>query len=226
MWQGGEVKRVILMLAAVLCGALLPACSSGVPASPAASGGASCTYTATGDAAKKVDLPPASGVPDTGTATYTMKLNDKPLTLTLDQQHAPCTVNSFTSLAKQGFFDGTSCHRLVDDSGLYVLQCGDPTGTGSGGPGYQFADELTGSETYTAGTLAMANAGPGTNGSQFFIVYADSQLSPNYTVFGHTDAAGTKVVADIAKGGQDNSFGSSGGGKPLSPAVITSVTAG
>lgn len=223
MWQGGAVRKPILLLSLALLGVLLPACSSATPATPAATGGgASCTYQATGNAAKKVELPPTSGVPNTGTATYTMQLNDAKLTVTLDQAKTPCTVNSFVSLARQGFFDGTACHRLVDSSGLYVLQCGDPTGTGSGGPGYQFADELSGSETYTAGTLAMANAGAGTNGSQFFIVYADSQLSPNYTVFGHVDAAGIKAVAELAKGGQDGSWGD-GSGKPRKPAVIKSV---
>jgi peptidyl-prolyl cis-trans isomerase B (cyclophilin B) len=228
LWQGGAVNKWIPLLMLALPAALLPACSSSVPAAPvtSAAAGASCTYTAAGEAAKKVALPPGTGVPNTGTTTRTMQLNDQKVVLTLDQQNTPCTVNSFVSLASQGFYDNTSCHRLVDGSGLYVLQCGDPSGTGSGGPGYQFADELSGKETYPAGTLAMANAGAGTNGSQFFIVYADSQLSPNYTVFGHTDAAGIKVVADIAKGGQDNSFGASGGGKPNLPAVITTITGG
>jgi peptidyl-prolyl cis-trans isomerase B (cyclophilin B) len=219
------VHKPLLLMSIALLGALLPACSSGTPATPAAAGGASCSYQATGGAAKKVTLPPTSGVPNTGTANYTMQLNDAKLALTLDQAKTPCTVNSFVSLARQGFFDGTACHRLVDSGGLYVLQCGDPTGTGSGGPGYQFPDELSGSETYTAGTLAMANAGPGTNGSQFFIVYADSQLSPNYTVFGHTDAAGVKAVTALAKGGQDGSWGD-GSGKPRTPVVIKSVVQG
>src|SRR5690606_14024148 len=98
------------------------------------------------------------------------------------------------------YFDSTSCHRLTT-SGIFVLQCGDPTATGTGGPGYSFADELTGSETYPAGTLAMANAGPDTNGSQFFIVYADTSLAPDYTVFGHLDGASTAIVADVAAEG-------------------------
>lgn len=225
LWQGWGVKRPTLLLVLVLLAAGLSACTASTPAAPASEGGTTCSYEATGDAAKKVDLPPTTGVPNTGTVTYTLQLNAAKLPVTLDQEHAPCTVNSFISLAKQGFFDNTSCHRLVDGSGLYVLQCGDPTGTGSGGPGYQFADELTGTETYTAGTLAMANAGPGTNGSQFFIVYADSQLTANYTVFGHVDAQGIESVAGIAEGGQDGSY-PDGSGKPLTPAVITAVTAG
>lgn len=215
--------KKLLILPILLLTAGLSACATTDAPEPGTA--ADCTYQATGDAAKPVELPPASGVAKSGTATATLQLNDQPVALTLDREQAPCTVNSFESLARQGFFDGTSCHRLVDGSGLYVLQCGDPTGTGAGGPGYQFDDELTGAETYPAGTLAMANAGPGTNGSQFFIVYADSQLAPNYTVFGRTDAAGIEVVAEVASGGQDDS-NPDGTGQPLLPAVITGVTTG
>ena len=98
------------------------------------------------------------------------------------------------SLATQGYFDGTICHRLttLEESGIAVIQCGDPSGTGSGGPGYTFADETTGDEKYTAGVIAMANRGPDTNGSQFFIVYDDSPLPPDYTVFGSIDDASLK----------------------------------
>ena len=226
-----------MLLVTSLAAALLSACSGpgsipAVPSSaattastPASSGdGAACTYEATADAAKKVDLPPPSGVANSGTATVTLKLNDKALTLTLDQERTPCTTNSFVSLVSQKYFDGTSCHRLAD-SGIFVLQCGDPTGTGTGGPGYQYADELTGEETYPAGTLAMANAGAGTNGSQFFIVFADTQLAPNYTVFGTIDEAGLSIVKTIAAGGQDGTWGD-GTGKPKLPAVITSATVG
>jgi peptidyl-prolyl cis-trans isomerase B (cyclophilin B) len=221
-------KPILLPIVPILASlALLAACSSTTPAAPPgtpAASGATCVYEATSGAAKQVKLPATTGVANTGTLAYTLQLNDTKIALTLDQERTPCTVNSFVSLARQGFFDGSSCHRLVDGPGLYVLQCGDPTGTGSGGPGYQFADELSGSETYPAGTLAMANAGPGTNGSQFFIVYDDSQLAANYTVFGHTDAAGVEALAKLAAAGQDNSFGASGGGKPNAPAVITAVT--
>ena len=224
------MKTSILVLPLLLCGLLsacstpaavpaTPAAQASSPSAPAAGSGAACTYTA-----KKVDLPPASGVANSGTAAVTLKLNDKLLGLTLDQERTPCITNSFVSLARQGYFDGTSCHRLAD-SGIFVLQCGDPTATGTGGPGYQFADELTGEETYPAGTLAMANAGPGTNGSQFFIVFADTTLAPNYTVFGRIDAAGLKTALAIAAGGQDGAWGD-GTGKPKLPAVITSATVG
>lgn len=223
---GCAVKKTILLLPMVLLAAALSSCSGTATPAASAASGISCTYTAAGDAAEPVELPPATGVADAGTGTYTLQLNDKELVLNLDRGQAPCTVNSFISLARQGYFDGTSCHRLTDSGQLYVLQCGDPTGTGSGGPGYEFTDELSGNETYPAGTLAMANAGAGTNGSQFFIVYRDSMLSPDYTVFGHTDGAGNEVVEKIASGGQDESFGQSGGGKPLLPAVIRGVVAG
>jgi peptidyl-prolyl cis-trans isomerase B (cyclophilin B) len=100
-----------------------------------------------------------------------------------------------------------------------VLQCGDPTGTGSGGPGYQFHDELSGSEKYTRGVLAMANAGANTNGSQFFIVYKDSQLPPNYTVFG-TVSKGLAVVDKVAAKGSNPA----GDGKPKLPISLRTVT--
>jgi len=123
------------------------------------------------------------------------------VTMTLDRAGAPCAVNSLVSLASQQYFDNTSCHRLVPD---FVLQCGDPTGTGRGGPGYTFKDELSGSETYPYATVAMANAGPNTNGSQFFIVIGHTvQLPPKYDVLGAADAASMTVVESIAAQGVD-----------------------
>jgi peptidyl-prolyl cis-trans isomerase B (cyclophilin B) len=118
---------------------------------------------------------------------------------------APCTTYSFRFLAQRGYFDGTHCHRLTTQ-GIYVLQCGDPTGTGSGGPGYQFNDENLSGATYPAGTVAMANAGPNTNGSQFFIVWKDTQLSPAYTPFGRV-VGGLGVLQRIAAAGDDSQNG-------------------
>ncbi len=166
---------------------------SQVPGQPsgssAGSGGAEqCVYESNGQAARPVQPPKTTGVAETGTVVFVITTNEGPITITMDRSKAPCTINSFESLARQKYFDDTRCHRLVD-SGIFVLQCGDPTGTGSGGPGYSFADELSGSETYPAGTVAMANSGPNTNGSQFFLVYADSPLPPSYTVFGQLDQA-------------------------------------
>lgn len=164
-------------------------------AAPDAAAAGTCTYTETGDAAKDAELPPSE---PTSVDSLTIATNRGDIKATLTPDAAPCTVSSFASLAKQGYFDGTKCHRLVPG---FVLQCGDPSATGTGGPGYAFADELTGSETYPAGTLAMANSGPDTNGSQFFIVLADADLPPDYTVFGSVDAAGLKVAQEIEADG-------------------------
>ena len=225
-----RVRRILLALSAA--GALaLAGCAStpdapqetqGTPAAaPQSTASGECVYSAGGRAASRpVDAPPAEPTA-TGEVPATIATSAGDLTVTLDADSAPCTVNSFLSLADQGYFDGTTCHRLTT-AGIFVLQCGDPTASGRGGPGYSFPDELSGSETYDAGTLAMANAGPDTNGSQFFIVYADTSLPPAYTVFGQLDEASTAVVAGIAAEGT-----ASGGpdGQPKSPVTIESVSA-
>ncbi|WP_232547749.1 peptidylprolyl isomerase [Propioniciclava soli] len=205
------------------------ATTSGDTAAPA--GTVTCTYLPSGSPARAVDLPDGQAVPASGTSTVTLSLGGQPLTLTLDRAAAPCAVASFESLAAQGYYEGTSCHRLVTQ-GIFVLQCGDPSGTGRGGPGYTFADELdaiprdaAGYGEYTAGTLAMANAGANTNGSQFFIVYEDSTLPPAYTIFGHLDQASVDVVANIAEQGHDAARGA-GDGVPNAPTEITSVVSG
>ncbi|MBN9613734.1 MAG: peptidylprolyl isomerase [Actinobacteria bacterium] len=184
---------------------------------------AACDYAPSGNASKKVELP--SGPKPSGTVTVTLKTSVGELTAQLDADRAPCTVESFVSLAEQGFFNSTSCHRLTTD-GIYVLQCGDPTGLGSGGPGYSFADELskTASSDYIPGTLATANAGPDTNGSQFFLVYGDSTgLPPAYTVFGFLEPASLDLVKSVAAAGTI-----SGGpdGAPKKKVTIDSVSVG
>lgn len=181
----------------------------------AASG--TCQYREKSEAGTKAKLPPSE--PETAaSATITTNLGDIGITFTPDT--APCTVNSFVSLAKQGYFDGTKCHRLVTG---FVLQCGDPTATGTGGPGYEFDDELSGSEQYPAGTLAMANAGPGsnTNGSQFFIVLDENteNLGPNYTVFGKVDDAGLALAKKVEAAGNGPD-----GVAPAQEVTLTSVT--
>lgn len=118
---------------------------------------------------------------------------------------APCTTFSFRFLASAGYYNQTHCHRLTVQ-GIYVLQCGDPTGTGSGGPGYQFNDENLAGATYPAGTVAMANAGPNTNGSQFFFTWKDTTLAPAYTPFG-TVIDGMNVLRRIAAAGDDSQNG-------------------
>lgn len=175
MFSTSYVQRFSLVaaLATVLA---LSGCADPKPvnATPDA-GGASvdCSYTS-GRPASKSNNPPASNAISTGSAKATMTIGQGVIEMELDRAAAPCTISSFASLAGQGYFDGTLCHRLTASASLSVLQCGDPSGTGTGGPGYEFPDELSGSETYKAGTVAMANAGPDTNGSQFFLVYADS----------------------------------------------------
>lgn len=148
-----------------------------------------------------------------------MALPGGPVTIALDRADTPCTVGSFVHLAQSAYFDGTKCHRLTTGS-LAVLQCGDPLGTGAGGPGYRFADETKPTMTYPAGTVAMANAGPDTNGSQFFLVYADSELPPSYTVFGSI-TGGLDVLKKIAAAGVQ---GGGGDGPPAAPATIGKVT--
>ena len=181
--------------------------------------GATCEYAEAGEPAKEVD-PPATQAAYDGDVPVTIETSAGAIQATLDAASAPCTVNSFTSLASQGYFDGTTCHRLTTD-GIFVLQCGDPTASGSGGPGYSFPDELEGDETYGPGTLAMANAGPDTNGSQFFIVYGDSPLDPAYTVFGEVSEEGIGVVEQIAAAGTDTGATD---GAPKTPVEISSVT--
>lgn len=183
-----------------------------------------CTYAADGQAPAKDVEPPPEEAAAAGTIAATMTTSVGDLALALDAGAAPCTVNSFISLAAQGYFDDTSCHRLTT-TGIHVLQCGDPTGTGRGGPGYTFADELTGDETYPAGTLAMANSGADTNGSQFFVVYGETPLPPDYTVLGTVDDAGLQVVEKVAEAGTDDAFGQNGG-HPNTPVDIETVTVG
>jgi peptidyl-prolyl cis-trans isomerase B (cyclophilin B) len=188
----------------------------------------SCDYPADGEAAKPVDPPPGADVGARGTVPVTLRTSAGAIPLTLDRALAPCTVHSFTSLARQGYFDATTCHRLTTDPGLQVLQCGDPTGTGSGGPGYTIPDEVFPELGYGRGLLAMAKtSAPNSGGSQFFMVYGDAELPPDYTVFGSIAPDGLQVVDGIARTGHDDSLASSaGGGTPVQPVTIEGVTVG
>jgi peptidyl-prolyl cis-trans isomerase B (cyclophilin B) len=175
-----------------------------------------CAYTKTPEepAARPVRLPKdPRHTPDRGKVDVLLKTNQGPIPLALDRAQAPCTVQSFLHLAEHRFYDVTTCHRLTTYPTLKVLQCGDPSGTGEGGPGYRYKDELpttlppapndpTGERRiYPRGTLAMANAGPDTNGSQFFLVTSDSVLRPNYTVFGTIGEDGLKTLDKVAAAG-------------------------
>jgi peptidyl-prolyl cis-trans isomerase B (cyclophilin B) len=187
-----------------------------MPAPAAGPTSGPCGYTPTPDdpAVRPVSLPPdPKSTPDHGKVVVTLRTNQGAIPLLLDRAEAPCTVQSFLHLVRSRFYDDTNCHRLTTYPTLSVLQCGDPSGTGEGGPGYQFRDELptdlpnwpddpSGTrKVYARGTVAMANAGPDTNGSQFFLVYADSRLRPNYTIFGTILPPGLRTLDRIAAGG-------------------------
>jgi peptidyl-prolyl cis-trans isomerase B (cyclophilin B) len=200
---------------------LTPSPSTSAAVIPTDGSNATCAYPAGGAASKKVTAPPTSAPTRPVIATAKLVLNGKTVTVALATAKAPCTVNSFRHLAAAGYFAKTPCHRLTTGS-LAVLQCGDPTGTGSGGPGYSFADENLAGATYPAGTVAMANSGPNTNGSQFFLVYANSTLGPQYTPFG-TVVGGMAVLQAISKAGVK---GGGTDGAPAKPVTIDSVTVG
>ena len=181
-----------------------------------------CTYATNGTPARKVGIPPAKPAFKAAKYQATIKTNRGTIVLDLLNHKATCTVNSFIYLAAKKYFNSTPCHRLTT-AGIYVLQCGDPTGTGSGGPGYKCADENLTGDKYSQGTVAMANSGPGTNGSQFFLVYRNSLTLPaSYTPFGEI-VSGLGIIQNVAKAGTDNSNGN-GDGHPKEKVTIESVT--
>jgi cyclophilin family peptidyl-prolyl cis-trans isomerase len=206
------------------------ATSSAAAATTNADGTIACTYTPDDSGNPNltdVGTPPnPEATPTQGTDTLLMSTDQGDLTLTLNRTAAPCAAASFTYLAGQKFFDGSPCHREVNQPTFGVLQCGDPTGTGSGGPTYTFAEEVTPDTTYPRGTIAMANSGGGgTTGSQFFLFFTDTQLSPDYTAVGTVDEAGLAVLDQIAAAGNDGSFEPSpGGGAPNTPVTIETMT--
>jgi peptidyl-prolyl cis-trans isomerase B (cyclophilin B) len=146
--------------------------------------------------AKRYSTPPTMQIDTNSTYRAIIKTNKGDIHLQLNAAEAPITVNNFIALARDGYYDGVTFHRVVPH---FVIQGGDPSGTGSGGPGYRFQDEPV-KRPYKAGTVAMANAGPNTNGSQFFICLEDQpNLPPSYTIFGDT-VAGMDVVHNIRVG--------------------------
>jgi peptidyl-prolyl cis-trans isomerase B (cyclophilin B) len=163
--------------------------------------GLKCAPTkASGHAPK--DVAPAQKLPKKLPRTFTFETNCGNIVITTVGAKAPITITQLSTLAKGGYFDNSLCHRLTTQ-GLYVLQCGDPTGTGTGGPNFTYGDENLPTATvnnYPAGTVAMANSGAGTNGSQFFLVFADTTLGANYTIWG-TITQGLDIVKAIAKAG-------------------------
>ncbi|MFF2748280.1 peptidylprolyl isomerase [Kitasatospora sp. NPDC058048] len=173
---------------------------------------------------KQWQAEPPMTIDPSGSYAMTLDSNCGKVTIALEAAKAPHTVNSFAFLAGEQYFDHTKCHRLTTD-GIFVLQCGDPTASatvpgGTGGPGYKFADENLTGATYPAGTVAMANSGPGTNGSQFFLVYKDTKLPPNYTPFGKI-TGGLDAVQKIAAAG---TLEGSPDGHPMADVTFNSVT--
>lgn len=235
------VLGLVAGLSLVFVGGSTPAAKSKPKATASASATSSaaavaepahhCTYTSNGSG--KPSLPTAS--PDYN-ASYTAAINTNlgKIGISLLNSKATCTVNSFAHLAETNFFNNTQCWRVSNSSGLYVLQCGDPNATaksklscssstlGSGGPGYQFADENLTGATYPAGTVAMANGGANTNGSQFFLVFKSTTLPASYTPFGKI-TSGLDILQNVAKAGTSCTI-QAGGGVPKEKVIINSVT--
>ena len=193
-----------------------------------ASSGAKCTYQKASSSTGKVKntgTPPTTNIAKSGSRTATMVTNLGTVEFTLDQADAPCTSNSFAFLAGKKYYNNTSCHRLVT-TGIFVLQCGDPFGDGSGGPSYRYGTENLPTTThppYPAGTIAMAKSSEAISvGSQFFIVYKDipeASLGADYTVVGKVTKGLDLIVKAAAKGAS----GTTGDGAPKQPVKITSL---
>jgi peptidyl-prolyl cis-trans isomerase B (cyclophilin B) len=164
-------------------------------------GGQTTPQEPASEAAPAVELPNA-GITESNKASITFTTNQGEIVIETTPALAPLTVNAIAALAQKNYFDNTICHRLTTE-GIFVLQCGDPTGTGTGGPGFNIPDENLPQPTennYPAGTVAMANAGPGTSGSQFFLVYQDTTLGPDYTIWGSI-TSGLDILQTIASAG-------------------------
>jgi peptidyl-prolyl cis-trans isomerase B (cyclophilin B) len=214
-----------------------PSASATPSASTIAEPAHHCSYIQAGTASRPVGLPPAA--PDyRASYTATINTNVGKIEIALANSKATCAVNSFVHLASANFWNDSQCHRVSDSGGLYMLQCGDPlaksttkltcaSGTnapGTGGPGYEFASENLTGATYKAGTVAMANTGrPDSNGSQFFLVFKNSTLQPQYTPFG-TITSGLDILQKVANAGTSCSYEGAGGGAPKEKVVIDSVT--
>ena len=205
-----------------------------------------CEYEDDGqEPARDVEAPNGEDVSTDGKVTVTLATNHGDIGLSLDRQLAPCATNAIEHLAKEGFYDDTVCHRMTEGT-LNVLQCGDPNGAGTGGPGFKFANEYPTDEilsdeeianpqganpeaqrkanspvVYPKGTIAMANSGPTNNGSQFFLNYEDSQLPPMYTVLGTINDEGLKTLEKISDLGIS---GDTSDGEPAEEVRIESAT--
>lgn len=192
------------------------------PAGPFEYGQGECAPTdGSGDQVQKFTAAPKLCIDPAKTYTALVSTNKGDLTIVLDSAYAPGTVNNFVNLVRSKYFDGTVCHRAIPS---FVVQCGDPTATGSGGPGYAIADELPAAGEYKLGSLAMANSGPNTNGSQFFIISGEQgmTLPPNYSLFGQVINGLDTTLPALDKAG--NADPSSNGVPPTEEIRIISVT--
>ena len=179
-----------------------PGTAGSAPAPAAAAGPADCGFVPAVPADRFKGIPTFDPAKAAQPYIVRMFTTQGVITMRALTDKAPCTTFSFRFLAERHYYDRTHCHRLTVER-IFVLQCGDPTGTGSGGPGYSFNDENLEGATYPAGTVGMANAGPNTNGSQFFFVWQDTTLRPAFTPFGMV-IGGMDVLRRIAAAGQDD----------------------
>jgi len=229
--KGTLMKRMIALGLVGLLASGLTACGSTkkevVVAAPSPSAPAVTTIvagckTTTAVPHMAVNVPPPSGLLTEVISSFTLTTNCGEIDFDVYQKKAPQTVTAMTVLARAGYFDGSLCHRLTTQN-IYVLQCGDPTARGNGGPAWAYRDENLPSITdnnYPAGTVAMANGGPNSNGSQFFLVYADTSLGKNYSIWGKV-TKGLDILKAIADAGVQ---GGGVDGPPAQTVAIESVS--
>lgn len=203
----------------------------------ASAGPVSCTWNEVpedqrSETTKDVGVPTTTTPPNTGTKTMTVDTNFGKINVTLDLAKSPCAAESFSFLASKKFFDGTKCHRMFPG----MLQCGDPSAKGkgyrdtdgTGGPAYRYPNEYLPANqrpAYPAGVVALANSGPDSNGSQFFFIYQDVELQPDYTIIGKVDSASLDIIKKATEAGHDGAFDPSpGGGHPKNEININTLT--
>jgi peptidyl-prolyl cis-trans isomerase B (cyclophilin B) len=239
-WQlsiGAGVAVLVLVVGVVVLVNVAGDDDSGTPAGDASAGPVSCVWNEVPQAersktTKDVGIPTTTTPASTGTKTMTVDTNFGKVNINMDLTKSPCAAESFSFLASKKFFDGTKCHRMFPG----MLQCGDPAAKGKGyretdgqgGPSYRYANEyLPANErpAYPAGVVALANSGPDSNGSQFFFIYQDVELQPDYTIIGKVDQAGLDVIKKATEKGHDGAFDPQpGGGHPKNDININALT--
>ncbi|WP_310376283.1 peptidylprolyl isomerase [Catenuloplanes atrovinosus] len=236
LWIVASASAAVLIVAAGVLIAVTVLREDDTTASPVQAGTTTCTWTPSPDQGQgttvDVGTPPASAA-NTGKSVMTVTTNFGAVDVTMDRTKSPCAVESFTFLSGKKFFDGTKCHRMFPG----MLQCGDPSAKGegyresdgTGGPAYRYSNEYLPTNdlpAYPAGVVALANSGAdGTNGSQFFFIYEDVELSPDYTIIGKVSEAGLAILKKATEAGHDGAFDPSpGGGHPKNEVNIQTVT--